>query len=74
VSRAPQLERDFIEASVSCCTTTPSYCRSCSGCGQKPAEFHQTILEFDTLINVTLHDVDEQLANEVNSRPATGYT
>jgi thiamine biosynthesis lipoprotein len=35
-----------------------------AGCGQKPAEFHHTILEFDTLINVTLYDVDEQLADQ----------
>jgi thiamine biosynthesis lipoprotein len=33
-----------------------------AGCGQQPAEFHHTILEFDTLINVTLYDVDEQVA------------
>jgi thiamine biosynthesis lipoprotein len=33
------------------------------GCGQKPAEFHHTILKFDTLINVTLYDVDEQVAD-----------
>jgi thiamine biosynthesis lipoprotein len=35
-----------------------------AGCGQKPAEFHHSILEFDTLINVTLYDVDEQVARQ----------
>jgi thiamine biosynthesis lipoprotein len=35
-----------------------------TGCGQKPAEFHHTILEFDTLIDVTLYAVDEQLASQ----------
>lgn len=38
-----------------------------AGCEQKPAEFHHTILEFDTLINVTLYDVDEPLANRAFS-------
>ena len=33
-----------------------------AGCDQQPVEFHHTILEFDTLINVTLYDVDEQVA------------
>lgn len=33
-----------------------------AGCGQKPAEFHHSILEFDTLINVTLYDVEAQVA------------
>jgi thiamine biosynthesis lipoprotein len=35
-----------------------------AGCNQKPFELHHTILEFDTLIDVTLYDVDEQLANQ----------
>ncbi|MDQ1362472.1 MAG: FAD:protein transferase [Pseudomonadota bacterium] len=33
-----------------------------SGCTQQPEEFHHTILQFDTLINVTLYNVDEELA------------
>ncbi len=39
-------------------------CILLAGCSQKPAEFHHAILEFDTLINVTLYGVDEQLANQ----------
>lgn len=33
-----------------------------TGCNQQPKEFQHTILQFDTLINVTLYDVDEKLA------------
>jgi len=33
-----------------------------TGCSQQPKEFHHTILQFDTLINVTLYDIDEKLA------------
>jgi thiamine biosynthesis lipoprotein len=32
------------------------------GCTPQPKEFTHTILQFDTLINVTLYDVDEKLA------------
>jgi thiamine biosynthesis lipoprotein len=35
-----------------------------AGCGRTPEEFHHTILEFDTLINVTLYGVDEQVARQ----------
>ena len=34
-----------------------------TGCEPQPNEFHHTILQFDTLINVTLYDVNEKLAD-----------
>lgn len=33
-----------------------------AGCNPQPKEFHHTILQFDTLINVTLYDIDAKLA------------
>ena len=36
-----------------------------TGCESKPAEFHHSILQFGTIIDVTLYDVDEKLANKI---------
>jgi FAD:protein FMN transferase len=35
-----------------------------TACEQQPKEFRHTILQFDTLINVTLYDVNEKLAQQ----------